>query len=73
MIKLSDDELDQIFRCAGPLEPHDRDAFLRDVAERLSKTIVGPGSVYKACVEAQKSFLNGNYPVFGSGHWAKHR
>jgi hypothetical protein len=70
-LKLTDDQIDQIFRAAAPLAPHDRDAFLRDVAERLSKTVVGEGSVYKACVEAQRSFLD--YPQFGSGHWAKHR
>jgi hypothetical protein len=73
MIKLTDAELDQVFRAAQPLPLHDRDAFLQDVAARLSGVTIGPGSVFRACHEAQRQFLNGNYPQFGSGHWSKHR
>jgi hypothetical protein len=72
-LALSDQELDQVFRAAAPIAPHDRDAFLQDVAQRLTGITIGPGSVFRACHEAQRSFLNGNYPQFGSGHWSKHR
>jgi hypothetical protein len=73
MIKLSDEEMTQIFRAAQPLPVGDRDQFLQNVASKLVGATVGPGTVYKACVEAQRELLNGNYPDFGSGHWAKYR
>ena len=38
-LKLTDDELDQVFRAAQPLAPADRDQFLKDVAMRLSALV----------------------------------
>jgi hypothetical protein len=73
MIKLTDDELSQVFRCAQPLPVSDRDRFLKEVAERLAGTTVGPGSVFRICSEVQRSLLNGNYPTIGSGSWGKYR
>jgi hypothetical protein len=71
-LALSDTELDQIFRAAQPLPVADRDAFLRAVAERLTGVTIGPGSVYKACHEAQRQFLA--YPdLANGGSWAKYR
>jgi hypothetical protein len=71
-LKLSDSELDQVFRAAAPLAPADRDAFLKAVAQRLSGLAdVGPGAVYRACLEAQRCFLE--YPVSQSGSWGKYR
>jgi hypothetical protein len=73
MIKLTDDELTQVLRCAAPLPVGDRDQFLRTVAEKLSSVDVGPGSVFRICSEVQRSLLNGNYPTIGSGSWGKYR
>jgi hypothetical protein len=77
MIKLTDSELDQVFRAAAPIPAHDRDRFLKDVAERLAGVTIGPGSVYKACHEVQRELLRGNYPDFtnggGGGSWSKYR
>jgi hypothetical protein len=73
-IRLTDAELDQVFRAAAPLAPADRDAFLQDVARRLSAiTDVGPGAVYKACVAAQREFFEPPDLDFGSGRWSKYR
>jgi hypothetical protein len=73
MLKLSDEELTQVFRAAGPLQPGDRNRFLESVASKLAGATIGPGSVYKACVEAQRELMNGSYPALGSGSWAKYR
>jgi hypothetical protein len=72
-IRLSDAELTQVFRCAAPLAPADRDQFLQEVAARLSAIAdVGPGAVYKACVEVQRKLMS--YPdLGGSGRWHKYR
>jgi hypothetical protein len=72
-LKLTDDELDQVFRAAQPLLPRDRDAFLRDVAERLARIPIGPGSVYKACAEAQRQFFDPPDFSTGCGVRAKYR
>jgi hypothetical protein len=72
MLKLTDTELDQVFRAAAPLPPADRDGFLKSVAERLAQTTIGPGAVFQICRDVQKQFLNGNYPDLGSGHWSKY-
>lgn len=72
MIRLTDSELDQVFRAAQPLPPGDRDQFLQNVASKLAGVTIGPGSVYKVCVEAQRELLRGNYPELGSGSWSKY-
>jgi hypothetical protein len=74
MIKLTDTELDQVFRAAGPLPVADRDRFLQAVAERLcGASNVGPGAVYRVCHELQKEFMSGHYPDLSTGHWQKWR
>lgn len=77
-IRLSDDELTQVFRCAQPLPVADRDAFLQAVADKLAAyPEIGPGLVHRCCREAQKELLRGNYPDFanggGGGSWSKYR
>jgi hypothetical protein len=58
-IRLSDDELDAVFRAARPLRHADRDDFLKAVAEQLSTCPeIGPGTVAKACRQAQKLFFD---------------
>lgn len=59
LIRLSDDELTAVFQAARPLRPHDRDAFLQHVADQLSTCAeIGPGTVAKACREAQRRFFD---------------
>jgi hypothetical protein len=60
-----------IVRSAQPLAPADRDQFLKDVAMRLSGTTVGPGSVFRACHEAQRQFFD--YPDLATGSRGKYR
>jgi len=58
-LRLSDDELDAVMLAARPLRPHDRDAFLQDVADQLSTcAVIGPGIVAKACRAAQRKFFD---------------
>jgi hypothetical protein len=56
-LALSDEEMNTIFRLAGPLHPHDRGPFLETVAERLrSVEILGPGVVTRVAAETQPQF-----------------
>jgi hypothetical protein len=51
----ADSELDIVMRAAAPLAVQDRDAFLQEVAERLSGLKqLGDGVVYQACREIQR-------------------
>jgi hypothetical protein len=71
-IRLSDDELTAVFQAARPLRPHDRDAFLQHVASQLSTCAeIGPGSVAKACREAQRKFFDA--PDLSHGDCSKYR
>jgi len=59
MLRLSDSQLDQVFRAAQPLHVRDRDAFLQAVAERLRNCPEpGDGQVFRAVAEAQKMFFD---------------
>jgi hypothetical protein len=59
IIRLSDDELDAVMLAARPLRPHDRDAFLQEVANALAGcSEIGPGTVAKACRAAQRKFFD---------------
>jgi hypothetical protein len=54
LIALSDDQLDQVIRCAAPLLPQDRDQYFRRVAELLRDCeIIGDGAVGRAARQAQ--------------------
>jgi hypothetical protein len=54
-IALTDTELDIVFAGARPLPVNDRDAFLREVAERLAAfSERGDGVVYQVCREVQR-------------------
>ena len=66
MLRLSDDQLDQIFRAAQPLQVRDRDGFLQVVAERLRNCPEpGDGQVFRAVAEAQKMFFSPPLEVEG--------
>jgi hypothetical protein len=53
---LSDDQLAQIFRCAEPLAPADRSAFLRYVAAGLDGRELGDGLVLPVCRKVQRRY-----------------
>ena len=74
MLKLSDQELDQVFRAAAPLQLADRDRFLECVAAKLAGVTIGPGTVFRVCAETQRELMNGSYPILErQGTWAKYR
>ena len=56
-LRLSDDQLDAIFRAAEPLHPSDRGPFLEAVAALLQGCEIGDGAVSRAAREAQRHFL----------------
>ena len=56
-IALTDTQLDQVRRCAEPLNPHDRGPYLEKVAELLNGHEIGDGLVARAAREAQGQFL----------------
>ena len=59
IIRLSDAELDAVFLAARPLAGRDRDDFLQEVANALAGcSEIGPGTVAKACREAQRKFFD---------------
>ena len=53
-IRLTDEQLDAVFRAARPLRVADRDAFPQEVARALQGQDLGDGAVYRAIVTAQK-------------------
>jgi hypothetical protein len=55
-LKLTDSELDSIFSACRPLQPRDRDAFLRDVATELAALgpTLGDGSVHRVIASVQR-------------------
>jgi len=59
-ISLTDAELDVVLAAASPLQPQDRDAFLRQVADNLSATTepIGPGTIYRAVLLAQRQHFH---------------
>jgi hypothetical protein len=49
--------LDQVFRCAGPLQPHQRAAFLEHLGAQLQgQREVGDGQLWRLICEAQRLF-----------------
>jgi hypothetical protein len=53
-IRLTDEQLDAIFRAARPLRVGDRDQFLQEVAAALQGQDLGDGAVYRAIREVQR-------------------
>jgi hypothetical protein len=56
-ISLSDDQLVAVMRACAPLQPIDRDPFLRALAHRLRGQEIGDGRLYRAI----KELLAGGY------------
>ena len=60
MIRLSDAALSALLQAAQPLPIADRDAFLRNVAERLTELpadLIGDGSVFRVVREEQRRLM----------------
>src|SRR6516164_4897524 len=59
-LALTDDQLTAILHGAQPLRPHDRDDYLRAVADALANGggLVGDGDVNRAIRAAQKKFFD---------------
>ena len=58
-LALTDEQLDTILLGAQPLAVRDRDDFLQEVANALAGcSEIGPGTVAKACREAQRKFFD---------------
>jgi hypothetical protein len=56
---LTDAELAAIMAAAAPLQPRDRDQFLRDVASELARyPEVGPGVIHRVVAKIQRAHLN---------------
>jgi hypothetical protein len=71
-LALTDDDLDAIMRAATPLQPHQRDGFLRDIADEISKLpAVGPGSLHRVIMIVQRRHYDP--PDFRSGPAGKYR
>ena len=51
-LALTDEQLDQVMRCAAPLHPQMRRVFVEHVAYALRGKIVGDGEVWRACAFA---------------------
>jgi hypothetical protein len=68
-LRLSDAQLDQVFRAARPLRTRDRSAFLQLIADRLRDyPEPGDGQVFRAVAEAQRAFYD---PPFEGGYAAE--
>jgi hypothetical protein len=58
-LALSDDDLSAIMRAAAPLRPHERDGFLRDIANEISKLpAVGPGALHRVITLVQRKHFD---------------
>jgi hypothetical protein len=59
VIKLTDSELVAVMTAARPIAPHRREAFLREIADELSRlTDPGPGDVGRAIRVAQRAHFD---------------
>jgi len=68
---LTDSQLDQIMRCAAPLDPQARHAFVERVAHALRGKIIGDGEVLG---RAEKSYARGLvHPPLEDHHHGHHK
>jgi len=58
-ISLTDSELEAIMTAAKPLQVHQRDGFLRDIAEELVKLpVIGNGARHRIITTVQRRHFN---------------
>jgi len=71
-LALTDDQLDQIVRCAAPLHPELRRVFVEHVAYALRGKTISDGTVYLACRQVLRESgmffrpTSGSAPVTGN-------
>jgi hypothetical protein len=56
-LALTDTQMNTVISLAEPLEPADRDTYLRQVAERLNGHELGDGYVTRVCREVQSGLF----------------
>jgi hypothetical protein len=57
-LSLSDDEYFSVMSAAAPIDPHQRDDFLRSLADELARhSVVGPGLVHRLAAALQVRFV----------------
>jgi hypothetical protein len=66
-LALTDDQLDQIVRCAAPLHPELRRVFVEHVAYALRGKTIGDGTVYLACRQVLRESGMFDPPELDSG------
>jgi hypothetical protein len=74
-LALTDSQLDTVYRCAGPLAPAVRPAFLELVAQGLAGAgEIGDGTVARVCAEAQRRFwIPPDLSIGAAGRTSKYR
>jgi hypothetical protein len=70
-LRFSDTQLDQIMRCAAPLHPRVRTAFVEAVANALRGQELGDGVVFRACRQVLRDSTMFDPPELGSGRATK--
>jgi hypothetical protein len=68
-VRFTDAQLDQVMRCAQPLHPRVRVAFIEAVANALRGKELGDGVVFRACREVLRGCFDP--PELGSGRATK--
>jgi hypothetical protein len=70
-LRFSDEQLAQIMRCAQPLHPRVRIAFIEAVANELRGKVLGDGVVFRVCREVLRNSTLFDPPTLGPGHTSK--
>ena len=71
-LALSDEQLDIVMAACRPLAPHQRNAFMTDVANALAgHQELGPGVVSRVCRDVQRRHFDA--PDLGHGDHSKYR
>jgi hypothetical protein len=70
-LAFTDAQLDQIMRCAQPLHPRVRIAFIEAVARALRGQELGDGVVFRVCREVLRNSTLFDPPELGSGRTTK--
>jgi hypothetical protein len=73
-IRLTDEQMDAVFRAARPLRVEDRDGFLQEVARALQgRAEIGDGDIHRAVQTAQRKFWDPPQMDHDVGHLAAMR
>ena len=62
-LALSDEQMTALIQASQPLQPHDRSAFLTELAARFEgREDVGDGELFRAVAELQRQFFTAPQP-----------